>query len=171
MSILPTWPIAAGCSVIALAVGLAVGAGADHLWMAPKVAKITKDYNDLVTSNKEAARVAQVKRGDDERAARETEKAQAKVVAQIEQEKQDAIATVRSDADALIARLRKQAASKPANPGGVPSAGPACQSAAGGEFSDSGREDLVRLAERADQQRAALGACYQAYDSVSSEQD
>jgi hypothetical protein len=166
MSILPTWPIAAGCSVIALAVGVAVGAGADHLWMAPKVAKITKDYNDLVTSNKEAARVAQVKRGDDERAAREKEKAQAKAVAQIEQEKQDAIANVRSDADALIARLRKQAASKPANPGGVPPSGPACQSTVGAIVPERGGENLVRLAERADQQRAALGACYQAYDSL-----
>ena len=162
MSILPTWPIAAGCSLIALAIGV----GADHLWMVPKVAAAEAKYTRLVSQNQEAARVAQVKRGDDERAAREKEVLQAKAIGKIEKEKQDAIATVRSDADALIARLRKQAASKPANPGGVPAAGPACQSAAGGVVPERGGEDLVRLAERADQQRATLGACYQAYDSV-----
>lgn len=163
MSILPTWPIAAG----ALVIGLAVGAGADRLWMAPKVAKITKDYTDLVAANKESARLAQVKRSEDERSARDKEQAQAKAIGKIEQDKQNAINTVRSDADAIIARLRKQAASKPANPSGMPQAAPACETTVGRELSDSSREAVVSLAERADQQRAALGACYQAYDSFS----
>lgn len=162
MSILPTWPIAAG----ALVIGLAVGAGADRLWMAPKLAKITKDYTDLVAANKESARLAQLKRSEDERYAREKEQAQVKAIGKIEQEKQNAINTVRSDADALIARLRKQAASKPANPSGMPQAAPACETTAGPVVSESTGVNLVALAERADQHRAALSACYQAYDSI-----
>lgn len=155
MSILPTWPIAAG----ALALGIAGGAYVDHKVMQGRIDKIQ-------IAHTEQLRVREVQRAKDEVAARESERLLAVRAGQIEQEKVNAIAAVRSDADALIARLRKQAASKSANPSGVPTAGPACQSAAGGELSDSGREDIVRLAERADQQRAALGACYQAYDSI-----
>lgn len=155
MSILPTWTIAAG----ALALGIAGGAYVDHKVMQGRIDKIQ-------IAHTEQLRVREVQRAKDEVAAREAERLLAVRAGQIEQEKVNAIAAVRSDADALIARLRKQAASKPANPGGVPAAGPACQSALGTVVPERSGEDLVRLAERADQQRAALGACYQAYDSV-----
>lgn len=158
MSILPTWPIAAG----ALVLGIAGGAYVDHKVMQGRIDKIQ-------IAHTEQLRVREVQRANDERANRDKEQAQANKMGQIEQEKQDAIATVRSDADALIARLRKQAASKPTNPGGVPTAGPACQSAVGAVVPERGGEDLVRLAQRADEVRAALGACYLAYDSIGAE--
>ena len=155
MSILPTWPIAAG----ALVIGLAGGAFIDHRIMQGRIDKIT-------IAHTEELRVREVKRADDERAARTREQLLASQIGLIEQENQDAITTASTSANALIERLRKQAASKPANSGGMPQAAPACETASGRELSDSSREAVVSLAERADQQRAALGACYQAYDSI-----
>lgn len=155
MSILPTWPIAAG----ALVIGLAVGAYADHKVMQSRIDKIT-------IAHTEELRVREVKRADDERAARTREQLLASQIGLIEQEKQNAITTASTTANALIERLRKQAASKPANPSGVPQAAPACETTAGPVVPIGTGTDLVALAERADQQRAALSACYQAYDSI-----
>lgn len=155
MSILPTWPIAAG----ALLIGLAVGAYADHKVMQSRLDKIT-------IIHAEELRVREVKRADDERAARSREQLLSSQIGLIEQEKQDEITKASTSANALIERLRKQAAVKPANPSGVPQAAPACETTAGPVVSERTGVDLVALAERADQQRAALGACYQAYDSV-----
>lgn len=164
MSIVPTWPIAAA----ALAVGVALGAGADRLWMAPQVSKAEKRYADLDAQVREQARLREVQRGVDERKAREKEQQMAAEVGRVEQEKLDEIARTKSAADALIARLRQQQAfaSKPTGTGGVPSAGAACPAAAGGGFSAGSGEGVVRLAERANQLRAGLAACYAAYDSV-----
>lgn len=155
MSIIPTWPIAAG----ALVIGLGVGAYADHKVMQGRIDKIT-------IAHTEQLRVRDVQRAKDELAAREKERQLALAAGRIEQEKVNAINAVRSDADALIARLRKQAASKPTNPGGVPTPATTCESAAGANVSIGVGENLVGLAQRADEMRAALGACYQAYDSV-----
>lgn len=155
MSILPTWPIAAG----ALVLGLAGGAYFDHKVMQGRIDKIT-----IAHTKELQARDAQ--RVRDEVSARETERVLAIRAGQIEQEKADEITRVRTDADALIARLRKQAASKPANPGGMPTACPTGEVGAGRELHLSSREDFVRLAERADQLRAGLAACYRAYDSI-----
>lgn len=155
MSILPTWPIAAG----ALAIGLAVGAYADHKVMQGRIDKI-----QIAHLAELSARDAQ--RIQDEVAARNKEQQLSARAGQIEQEKQNAIAIVRSDADALIARLRKQASAKPASASPVSSPAAACESAAGGELPDRSREDFVRLAERAEAQRAALSACYTTYDSL-----
>jgi len=62
MSILPTWPIAAG----ALVIGLAVGAYADHKIMQGRIDKIT-------IAHTEELRVREVKRANDERAERDKE--------------------------------------------------------------------------------------------------
>lgn len=155
MSILPTWPIAAG----ALVIGLAGGAWIDHNVMQGRIDKINAAHTEQL-------RVREVQRATDERAARERENALATRAGQIEQEKENAINAVRTDADALIARLRQQAASKPTSPGRVPSAAAACETPAGPTVPDRAGEDLVRLAARADELRTALGACYQAYDSL-----
>lgn len=155
MSILPTWPIAAG----ALVIGLAGGAFIDHKIMQSRLYKIT-------IAHTEELRVREVKRANDERAARTREQLLASQIGLIEQEKQDAITTASTTANALLERLRKQAASKPANPGGMPQAAPACETTAGPVVSESTGVNLVALAERADQHRAALSACYQAYDSI-----
>ena len=162
MSILPTWPIAAGCLVI----GVAVGAGADRLWMAPKVVAAEAKYTRLMSQNQEAARATQVKRGDDERAAREKEQAQAKAVAQIEQRKIDEIATINARHSAAIASLQQRPDRKPASPSGVPVPSATCQGATGAELSRPDAGFLAGEAARGDELRAALGACYQAYDSV-----
>jgi TolA-binding protein len=155
MSILPTWPIAAG----ALVIGLAGGAFIDHKIMQSRIDQINIEHA-------EGLRVREVKRADDERAARTREQLLASQIGLIEQEKQNAINQASTTANALLERLRKQAASKPANPGGMPQAAPACETTAGPVISESTGNDLVSLAERADQQRAALSACYQAYDSI-----
>lgn len=155
MSILPTWPIAAG----ALVIGLAGGAFVDHRIMQGRIDKIT-------ISHAEELRVREVERADDERAARTREQLLASQIGLIEQEKQDEITKASTSANALLERLRKQAASKPANPSGMPQAAPACETTAGPVVSESTGIDLVALAERADQHRAALSACYQAYDSI-----
>lgn len=155
MSILPTWPIAAG----ALVIGLAGGAFIDHKIMQGRIDKIT-------IAHTEELRVREVDRANDERAARTREQLLASQIGLIEQEKQDAITTASTSANALIERLRKQAASKPANPSGMPQAAPACETAAGPVVSEPVGVNLVALAERADQHRAALSACYQAYDSI-----
>lgn len=155
MSILPTWPIAAG----ALVIGLAAGAFIDHRIMQGRIDKIT-------IAHAEELRVREVKRADDERAARTREQLLASQIGLIEQDKQNAINQASTTANALIERLRKQAAIKPSNPSGMPQAAPACETTAGSVVSESTGVNLVALAERADQQRAALGACYQAYDSL-----
>lgn len=156
MSILPTWPIAAG----ALALGLAGGAYIDHKIMQGRIDKIQ-------IAHTEELRVREVKRAEDERAARTREQQLAAKVGQIEQERQDEVAKVRSSADSLIERMRKQANSKPTNSGGVRPSCPAGESAAGADVPIGIGEDLVRLAQRADELRTALGACYKAYDSFS----
>lgn len=155
MNILPTWPFVAG----ALVIGLAGGAYVDHKVMQGRIDKIQ-------IAHTETLRQREVQRVKDEVAARETERQLALRAGQIEQEKQNEIAAVRSDADALIARLRKQAASKPTSTGGVPTACSAGEDAPGPAVPVGTGEDLVALAQRADEVRAALGACYQAYDSV-----
>lgn len=155
MSIIPTWPFVAG----ALVIGLAGGAYVDHKVMQGRIDKIQ-------IAHTEQLRAREVQRAKDEVAARETERQLALRAGQIEQEKTDEIARVRTDADALIARLRKQAASKPTGTGGVPTACATGEDAAGPAVPVGTGEDLVALAQRADEVRAALGACYQAYDSV-----
>ena len=155
MSILPTWPIAAG----ALVIGLAGGAWIDHRVMQGRIDKIT-----IAHAKQEEQRLLQ--RTRDEVAARENERILVERANQIEQERLNEVANIRSQSDALIARLRQQAASKPANPSGVPTPATTCQSPAGGELPSGSREAVVWLAERAEAQRAALSACYNAYDSI-----
>ena len=155
MRILPTWPIAAG----ALVIGLAGGAFIDHRIMQSRIDKIT-------IAHTEELRVREVKRADDERAARTREQLLASQIGLIEQGKQDAINQASTTANALLERLRKQANSKPANPSGMPQAAPACETTAGRELYNRSREDTVRLAERAEKYRLGLGACYESYDSI-----
>jgi hypothetical protein len=159
MSIVPTWPITAAV----LAAGVVLGAGADHLWMQPQVTKAEKRYTDLDAQVREQARLREVQRGQDERVARE-----AAAIGRAEQDKQNEIARNKSAADALIARLRQQqaVASKPTGTGGMPQASPTCTDGAGPGLSGGGGEWVVRLAERANEIRAGLAACYKWADAV-----
>lgn len=155
MSIIPTWPFVAG----ALVIGLAGGAYIDHKVMQGRIDKIS-------ISHTEELRVREVKRAEDERAARVKEQSLAARVGEIEQEKLHAIQTANADADALIARLRNQATSKPTNSSSMSRPAPSCETPIGRELLERSREATVQLAQRADGVRAALGACYQAYDSI-----
>jgi hypothetical protein len=138
---------------------LAVGAYADHKVMGARI-----DRMEAATAEQE--RLRQVQRAADERKAREKEQQWAARAGQIEEEKTNEIVRVKSDADALIARLRQQAASKPARPSPMPGASPSCPDATGGELPDRSREDFVRLAARATEQQKWLGACYKWADEV-----
>lgn len=155
MSILPTWPIAAG----ALVIGLAVGAYADHKVMGARIDK-------MEAASAEQERVRQVQRATDERAAREKEQQWAARAGQIEQEKLDEINRIRSDSAAAIARLSNRPDRKPAPASGVPQTTATCTAATGAELAASDAIFLSRLAERADEQRAALQACYQWAETV-----
>jgi seryl-tRNA synthetase len=162
MKIMPTWPIAVGT----LVAGLAIGAGADHLWMNGKVSAAQKRYTDLSDEVKAERHQREVQRGNDERAARAREQALVARAGQIEQEKENEIAQVRSTADALIDRLRKQAASKPSGTGGVREASATCPAQPRPDIPLGSGERIVRIAERADAIRAGLAACYKWADSV-----
>lgn len=157
MKFIPTWPITVG----ALVLGLAGGLWIEHTRLGAQIDRIEAQHA-------EQERQRQVVRAEDERKARSVEQRLAARVGEIEQEKTNAIAQVRTDADALIERLRKQAASKPARTSAVPPAGAACPAAVGGELPDRSREDFVRLAERANVLRAGLAACYGWADEVTS---
>lgn len=153
--IIPTWPFVVG----ALVVGLGAGAYADHKIMQGRIDK-------MVIAHAETLRVREVQRVKDEVAAREREQEWVLRVNESEQRRINETYTIRTDADTLIARLRKQAAAKPAGTSQMPGATPSCESAVGGELPDRSREDFVRLAQRATEIQLALGACYRAYDTV-----
>ena len=155
MSILPTWPIAAGFLVI----GLAVGAYADHTVMQGRIEKINAAHT-------EELRKREVKRADDERTARNNERQMTEAVGLAEQDKQNEIARIRNSYSAQLASLQQRADRKPASPSGVPQATAACEGATGAELSRPDAGFLVSEAARADELRAGLAACYQAYDSV-----
>lgn len=155
MSILPTWPIAAG----ALVIGLAGGAYVDHKIMQGRIDKIT-------IAHAEELRVREVKRSEDERAARDKEKSRSDFVAKIEQDKTDEIARIRTYYSDQLARVQNRASRKPANPSGVSTTSTTCEGSTGADLSRQDAGFLVLEASRADELRAALGACYKAYDSL-----
>lgn len=155
MSILPTWPIAAG----ALVIGLAVGAFIDHRIMQGRIDKIT-------IAHTEELRVREVKRADDERAERSKEQAWNFKLNEVEQRRIDEVDKVRGAADALAERMRKQANSKSSNASGVRPTCPTSEGSTGADVPIRIGDDLVRLAQRADEQREALKACYSSYDSI-----
>lgn len=155
MSIVPTWPIAAG----ALVLGMAGGFWIEHTRLGAKI-------DQMVADSAEAERQRQLVRADDEREAREKEQRLAQRAGQIEQEKQDAISKIRSDSAAAIARLQQRPDRKPAGASGVPAPAPACAGSTGAELSSRDSVFLAGLAARADEHRAALQACYRWADEV-----
>lgn len=155
MSLIPTWPFVAG----ALIVGTLAGGYADHLVLESRIDKLN-------VVHAEELRQREVQRATDERTARNNERQMTEAVGLAEQEKTDEIARIRIAAAADVARLQNRPDRKPTPAGGVPQATPACQGATGAQLSRPDAEFSLRLAERADEQRAALAACYKAYDSV-----
>lgn len=155
MNLIPTWPIAVG----GLVLGLAGGAYVDHAIMAGRIDKIN-------AAHAEQERQRALTYASDTEIARKNQVAWEKRIGEFEQEKTDEIARVRAAGAAAIAGLQNRPDRKPAATGGVPSTAPACQGATGAELSRPDGEFLAGLAQRADEQRAALSACYKAYDSL-----
>lgn len=155
MNLIPTWPIAVGTLVL----GLAGGAYIDHTVMAGRIDKIT-------AAHAEQERQRALRYAEETDIARKNQVAWEERIGQVEQEKTDEIARVRAAGAAAIAGLQNRPDRKPAATGSVPSAAPACQGATGAELSRPDGEFLAREAARADELRAALGACYRAYESL-----
>lgn len=155
MSILPTWPIAAG----ALAIGLAVGAYADHKIMQGRLDKI-----QIAHLAELSARDAQ--RIQDEVAERKKEQVLVDRINEVEQRRIDENERLRTLADSAIARVQQRPDRKPTPASGASPQAPTCEAATGAQLSRPDGEFLIRLAQRADEQREALKACYAAYDSL-----
>lgn len=155
LNLIPKWPFVAG----ALVLGLGAGAYADHKVMQGRIDK-------MVIAHAETLRVREVQRVKDEVAAREEERRLVLRAGEIEQRKTDEIATIRSAHADDLSRLQQRANRKPTPASGLPSASPACQGSTGAELSREDAAFLVGEAARADEHRAALNACYQAYDSM-----
>lgn len=155
MALIPTWPIAAIC----LAVGVAGGAVSTRLVYVAKIDRINAQHT-------EELRVREVKRGDDERAARARENTLVLRAGEIEQEKINEVAKINDRLADAVGRLQSRPDRQPARPGGMPGATPACQGATGAELSRPDAGFLVFEAARADELRAALSSCYAAYESI-----
>jgi hypothetical protein len=153
--LIPTWPFVVG----ALVIGLGTGAYADHKVMQGRIDKIT-------IAHAETLRVREVQRVKDEVAAREEERRLVRQAGQIEQEKTNEIATIRAAHANELGRLQNRATRKPTPAGAMPGPAPACQGSTGAELSREDATFLIGEAARADEHRAALSACYRAYDSV-----
>lgn len=156
MSIVPTWPISAIC----LAVGVAGGAVSTRYVYVNKIEKIQAQHIELL-------RQREVKRADDERAARAKEQGWVERVNEAEQRRINETDRISRERDAAITSLQNRASRKPASTGSLPSPATSCQGSTGAELSRADAEFSLRLAARADEQREALRACYSAYDSLS----
>lgn len=155
MSLIPTWPIAVG----ALALGLAGGAALDHTIMSARIDRMEKATADI---DRQRAEI----RAGDELEARQKEQTWAARVGQVEQEKTNENARIAARYATDLDSLRKRADRRPAPSGGTAPAATSCEGATGAELSRPDAEFLVSEAARADRQRAALGACYSAYDAL-----
>lgn len=155
MSILPTWSIAAG----ALVVGLLVGAYADHMVMSARIEKIKAATAEV---DRQRAEI----RAADERDARATEQRWQAKVAAAEQEKTDENARIAARYAAQLASVQQRADRRPTPGGGTAQAAATCAGSTGAELSRPDAGFLVGEAARADTQRAALAACYKAYDAI-----
>lgn len=155
MVLIPTWPIAAVC----LAVGVAGGAVATRTVYVGKIDKLTAQHTEQL-------RVREVQRATDERTARNNERQLVEAAGLIEQEKTNEIDRIRRAAADSIARLQNRPDRQPARTGGAAPQAPACEGATGAELSSRDAIFLAGLAARADEHRAALSACYAAYDSA-----
>lgn len=155
MSLIPTWPFVVG----GLLLGAAGGAALDHTIMAGRIDRMVRAAADVERQRAEIYAA-------DQMAARATEQTWAERVGQIEQGKQDEINRIAARYAAQLDGLRLRADRRPAPTGGTAPAAPTCAGATGAELSREDAGFLVGEAARADAQRAALAACYGAYDSL-----
>jgi len=157
MSLIPTWPFVVG----GLLLGAAGGAALDHTIMSAKIARIEKASADVERQRAEIYAA-------DQRDNRTKEQKMAERVGQAEQEKINAQAQARAAGAASLnsERMRQRAERRISPAGGVPEAAATCAGSTGAELSRPDATFLIGIAQRADEQRAALAACYGAYDSL-----
>ncbi len=155
MKILPTWPIATA----ALIFGLLSATAATRYVYQHKIDVIRASQADLERQRAEI-------RAADERDARELEQKWAARLGQVEQEKTDENNRIAARYVAQLDSLRQRADRRPAPTSGVPETTTSCAGATGAELSRPDAEFLIGESARADRQRAALAACYGAYDAL-----
>jgi hypothetical protein len=155
MSLLPTWPIAAG----ALVIGIVAGAGTTALVKNAKIDRIELAWA------KEKRNIA-AQRETEQVFARAAEQTGSIAVTRALQEKEDEKAAIAAQRDAAVASLRNRPERRivVAGPAAAPPAN--CQGSTGAELSRPDAEFLVGEATRADNLRAALVACYSQYDGA-----
>jgi hypothetical protein len=155
MSILPTWPIAAG----ALVVGIVAGAGATATI---KNAKIDRIEMGIAKERQQMA----AQRETEQVLARGAESRTSLAVTRALQEKENEKAAIAAQRDAAIASLRDRPPRRVVVAGGTSTPAANCQGATGAELSNSDSVFLLGEATRADNLRAALAACYAQYDGA-----
>lgn len=155
MSLIPTWPIAAG----ALIIGLGAGFSVEHWRLGAELARVESQHA-------EQERTRQVQRAADERIARKKEQDLNKAAADALQGKQDEINAIAIRLAGTTSRLQQRPDRKSPDPGGMPGATPSCAGTTGAELSRPDGEFLAGEAARADTIRAALAQCYRQYEAL-----
>lgn len=145
-------------ALMLIVLGFASGFAVEHWRLGIVIA-------DMRQTQSETEEQMQAVRADDERIARTTERDLSTKAIAIEQGKQNEIATINARLSAALASLRSRP-ERPATAGQLSSAAADCKGATGAELYRSDGEFLARIAARADEQRAALAACYQQYDEA-----
>jgi uncharacterized membrane-anchored protein YhcB (DUF1043 family) len=164
MNLIPTWPIAAG----ALVIGLGVGASIDNFVMDAKLSRKEAEIEKVKREEAERVQTQLNTYADDSLKARQREQLlQATLGNQLQDltNEKDRIATRLADATRRL-QQRPDRLPATAQAGGAGAAPAACQGTTGAQLSRPDAEFLEREAARAEQLRAALSACYQAYDAA-----
>lgn len=160
MSILPTWPIAAG----ALVVGLVAGAGLTANVKNEKIARIEKTHAD------EKRKMAE-QREAEQQLARTIEQSGSIAVTRALQEKENEKAAIADRLADAEQRLRERPARRVVVAGPAAANAPDCKGSTGASLSAEDSVFLSREATRADALRADLAACYKQYDEVKAGMD
>lgn len=148
----------AAAALLMLALGFASGFSVEHWRLGVVIAEIRQTQAETESQ-------MQAVRADDERIARQNEHDLSTKAIAREQGKQNEIATINARLSAALASLRSRP-ERPATAGQLSSAATYCKGATGAELYRGDGEFLARIAARADEQRAALAACYQQYDDA-----
>lgn len=145
-------------ALVLLMLGFASGFVVEHWRLGVVIAEMRQ-------TQAETEKQMQAVRADDERIARATEHDLSTKAIATEQGKQNEIATINARLSAALASLRSRP-ERPATSGQLSSDSADCKGATGAELYRGDGEFLARIAARADEQRAALAACYQQYDDA-----
>lgn len=148
----------AAAALLLLLAGFAGGFSVEHWRLGVVVAEMRQTQAETESQ-------MQAVRADDERVSRANEHDLSTKAIATEQGKQNEIATINARLSAALASLRNRP-ERPASAGQLSSAAADCKGATGAELYQGDGEFLARIAARADEQRAALAACYQQYDDA-----